>query len=127
MQDGHTVTEAGEELARHSRCERNLRHQQQRAAAPGQRGFDGAQIDLGLAGAGDAVQQERLKLFRLDGPENGRESFLLRGVERVARAHRARRHRAQRFAGEFQDAPTAERPRRAAGIADLCLQIFEVV
>ena len=50
--------------------ERDLRHQHQRLTAPGQHGVDRAQIDLGLAAAGDAVQQEGVEAvnagYRLD-------------------------------------------------------------
>ena len=58
MQDRHPVAEAVEELARHGGRERDLGNQQQRAASVGETRVDGAQVDFGLPGPGDAVQQE---------------------------------------------------------------------
>ncbi len=65
MKDRDPVAEAMEELAGHSRSQRDLGHQQQRVAAGRERRFDGAEIDLRLARAGDTVQQERMKGFGL--------------------------------------------------------------
>ena len=55
--------------ARHElRRERDLRHQHQRAAVAARaRCCHDLQVDLGLAGAGDAVQQERARLARRTG------------------------------------------------------------
>ena len=52
--NGETLAETPDELRR----EPDLRHQHQRALAAAQRSLDRVQIDLGLAAAGDAVQQE---------------------------------------------------------------------
>src|ERR1035438_3546448 len=41
------------------RRQRNFRHEHNRALALRERVFDGLEIDLGLAGTGDAVQKER--------------------------------------------------------------------
>ena len=67
VQDRDAIAEAAEELAGDGGRQGDLRNQQQRAAAAGQRGVDGVQIHLGLAGTGDAVQQERAEFVRLDG------------------------------------------------------------
>ena len=77
VQNGHAVAEAREKLAGHGGRERDLGHQQQRAAARGERGVDGVQIDLGLARAGDAVQQERAEFPGLDGRADRVEGRLL--------------------------------------------------
>jgi hypothetical protein len=53
----------------------DLRHQHQRLAAAREHGIDGAQIDFGLAAAGDAVQQHDVEA---GGVENGGDRRLLR-------------------------------------------------
>ncbi len=62
--DGRAEARAGG--AHQHRGERDLRHQQDGPAPPRQRRFDGAQVDLGLAAAGDTVQQERVEAVRCD-------------------------------------------------------------
>ncbi len=126
VQDGHAVAEAGEELPGHRRGERDLRHQQQRAAADRQRRFDRVQIDLGLARTGDAVQQERLERPRLHRRADRIERGLLMRVENVRRAVVLRGDRRQfRLQGEQPFA--RQSPRCFARVADGGLHIFEVV
>ena len=68
------------------RRERDFRHQQQRAAAFGQRGLDGVQIDLGLARPGDAVEQKRAGSVSPGWPrESARTRPAARGSGRAAR------------------------------------------
>ena len=59
---GETIGEPGDDL----RGQRDLRHQDQRLPPGTHRRPGGAQIDLGLARAGDAVQQEWRELVRGD-------------------------------------------------------------
>ena len=128
VQNRHAIAEAREELARHRRRERDLRHQQQRAAARRQRGFDGAQINLGLARAGDAVQQKRVELLAI--------RWLLRIAANASccagfRVCRVRTGPAatsdQRLAGDLQNAFARQRSGRRAGVAYLRFEILEIV
>ena len=70
VQHRDRVAEAGPEPADQLRRERDLGHQEQRALALGARLGDGAQIDLGLARAGDAAEQERLRRARAHPPDD---------------------------------------------------------
>jgi len=57
QRDDTGIRETGTNTAFELRCQVDFRHQQQDLFADGQRLVDQAQIDLGLAAAGDAVQQ----------------------------------------------------------------------
>ena len=59
VQQRHGVAEARLEARDGLRRERDLRHEHDHAAPALERVRAGAQVDLGLAGAGDAVQQVR--------------------------------------------------------------------
>ena len=61
VKQGHLVAEAGPEPAGKLGGEGNLRDQHQGTAAAGKRPGDELQVDLGLAGAGDAMEEEGLK------------------------------------------------------------------
>ena len=52
------VAEARAEAAERLRRERDLRHEDDRAAARGERGLAGADVDLGLAAAGRAGEED---------------------------------------------------------------------
>ena len=58
MQDGRGAAEALAQHPRQRRHQRDLRHQDDGAAALGEHRRGGAQVDLGLAGAGDPAEQE---------------------------------------------------------------------
>ena len=58
VQDRDGVAEARHEAVDHLRRQADLGHEDQHAAPLGQRLGGGAQVDLGLAGAGDAVQEQ---------------------------------------------------------------------
>ena len=58
VEQGDAVAEARREAADGLRRERDLGHQHDRAAPALERRLGGGEVDLGLAGAGDAVQQE---------------------------------------------------------------------
>ena len=59
MHDGDGVAEALDEAAGRLRRERDLGNEHDRRVPALERGRDGPQVDLGLAAAGDAVQQQR--------------------------------------------------------------------
>ena len=56
----HGVAEALDEAAGGLRRQRDLGHEHDRRAAARERHLDGPEVDLGLAAAGDAVEQQRL-------------------------------------------------------------------
>ena len=58
VEDGDAVAEAGAEAADRLRRERDLRDEHDRAASPLERGRARLDVDLGLAAAGRAVEQE---------------------------------------------------------------------
>ncbi len=62
--------------------QRDLRHQEDNGAPGGQHFFGGAQVDLGLAAAGDAVDEQFAA--RGDHPARGRERGLLLVAELMA-------------------------------------------
>jgi hypothetical protein len=101
-------------------------HQQQRAAALREHGFDGVQIDFGLAGAGDAVQQERRGTAAWMPARICVEGRLLRGVQRMRRAHRRTRHRGG-FGLERDHAPCAPASARRRSAPSPCFQVLQVV
>ena len=72
--------------AQRLRSEADLRNQHQRLPTPRQAGLDRRQIDLGLAAAGDAIEQQRLEASERSKHGVGRR--LLSGVERWCRAGR---------------------------------------
>ena len=72
------------ELAGHRRRQRDLGNQQQRVAAERKRRLDGIEIDLGLSGAGDAVQQERLERSTFNRGLDRLERHLLMAVQFAA-------------------------------------------
>ena len=92
VQERHVVAEARAEAAGELRRERDLGDEHERALARGARARDGPEVDLGLARAGDAVEEE------------GRE-----GAERALRSRRAR----LACAGRERGRPPS-RPRRGA-------------
>ncbi len=59
VQDGDALPEAGTEAAQRLRRQRDLGNEDDRAAAARERLLAGPQVDLGLAAAGGAVEQER--------------------------------------------------------------------
>jgi len=67
MRAGKACAHARLELRR----QRDLGHQHQRLPAAREDRLDGAQVDLGLAAARDAVQQESLEATRVDDGING--------------------------------------------------------
>ena len=58
MEQRDPVPEARDEAAERLRRQRDLRHEHDRAAAPGERRLAGAQVHLGLAAARGPVQQD---------------------------------------------------------------------
>ncbi len=58
VQQRHALSEAAAEAADQLRRQRDLRYQDERAAVQLQRPLHHPQVHLGLAGAGDAVEQE---------------------------------------------------------------------
>ena len=76
------VAEARLEARDDLRGQRDLRHEHDGPAAALQRRGRGAQVDLGLARAGDALQEEALGAPRLDRRGHRRERLRLGGRER---------------------------------------------
>jgi hypothetical protein len=76
VQDGDAVAEAEPEAAERLRRQRDLRHEHDRAAAPRERRFAGADVHLGLAAPRRAVEQE-VPAARLEQLRDARERALL--------------------------------------------------
>ena len=68
VEDGHPVPEASSEARRHLGRKRNLRRQDQRRPTAAQAPGGCPQVDLGLAAAGDAIEQEWRAVARAQGP-----------------------------------------------------------
>ena len=66
MQHGDGLAEACGEAPDELRRQRDLGHEHDRATALLQRAGGGAQVDLGLARSGDAVQQRPLEATRIE-------------------------------------------------------------
>ena len=91
MQRVHRHAEAGAEAGQGLRRQSDLRHQHQRLLAAGEAVGDRVQVDLGLAAAGDAVEQQRGEagmaaeridrglLFRIEHRSRLRHGCVLRG------------------------------------------------
>ena len=112
MQDRDAVAEALLEAPRRLRRERDLGHQHDRARGPRSSAAAGrAQVDLGLAAAGDAVEQQRRSRRALaSGARAPRERAALRvGVSAGRRRRRARRPPRRRAAGRRRPRPSLER------------------
>ena len=126
MQDRHAVAEARKKLACHGGCERDLRHQQQRAALGCQHRVDGAKVHFGFARTSDAVQQEGAEFVGADSCRDLVEGGLLRPVEMMRRANRPPGDdhllRLQGY-GPFP----RQGARREAGAADGLLQVLQIV
>ena len=60
MEHGQPASEAAREALDQLRCERDLRHQDQRLQPVDAGGLDGGEVDLGLAAAGHPVQEHGL-------------------------------------------------------------------
>ena len=98
MQHRERRVEALREARDQLRSERDLRHEHQRLLAAGHDRLDGAQVHLGLAAAGNAVQQERnegtgRRSDRVDG-----SALLRRRIQPLRRLHIAPRWRVLRNA-----------------------------
>ena len=86
VQDGELVAEARAQAADDLVRERDLGDEHERLPAARERALDRAQVDLRLAAAGDAVQEEAARLARVDrGGELGAGRGLLRGERRRRR------------------------------------------
>ena len=129
VQDRDGVAEAVDEAADDLRRQRDLGDEHDHAAVLRERGRGGAQVDLGLARAGDAVQQQRLRRAAawLPSPPRSRRArasgrrsaagCARRAPTRLVLDVAARRaaRRARRGRGPPGGAaPAGRRPRRAA-------------
>ncbi len=121
VQHGDRHREALAEAPDELRREPDLRHQHQRALAAPQRSLDGVQVDLGLAAAGDAVQQEgrETRVRGVDGRNGGGLFFAQR------RARAAQQVGAGRFGrrgvgifGRRREAARHQRAHRRAPVAE---------
>ena len=87
--------EARAEMLDRLRRERDFRHEDERAFSRARAPGDGLQIDLGLAAAGDAVEQHHARL--------GRGDFLQRSWPARPSARRSPRARADSATGEWRN------------------------
>ena len=101
---GETRREATDRLRR----QRDLGHEHDAGAAARADFFEDAKVDLGLAAAGDAVQQERAMHARLDRRRDLVDGLLLLLVEHVA--HRCFVERWFQFTQLFGDEHAAQEP-----------------
>src|SRR4029078_11499120 len=69
VQHGHDAAQASHRRAHEEGRERDLGDEEQRAAALLQRALDGAEVDLGLSAAGDAVEKEGSEARAQRGPD----------------------------------------------------------
>ncbi len=81
VQDRQALAEALLDRPRQRRHQRDLGHQQDHRAAGGERLVRRAQVDLGLARAGHALEQQRRELPALDHPVEPRERAFLVGAQ----------------------------------------------
>ena len=98
MEDGDVVAEARAEAGDELRGERDLGHEHDRPARRLARRGDGAQVHLGLAAPGHAVQEEGHRAGVAEGAGDGLDGRGLRAASRRA-ARRASRFGEQRVAG----------------------------
>jgi hypothetical protein len=108
VQDGDRVAEARHEARDDLRRQRDLRHEHDHVAPVGERRRGGAQVNLGLARAGHAVQEQALP--RLRRGDRGERGLLLSG-QRRRRARGADRH----VQGRAADDPRRD-PHQPAGL-----------
>ena len=114
MQHGDGVAEAFDEAPDDLRRQRDLRHQHDRAAALLERGGGRAQVDLGLARPGDAVQQPLLGPARAQRGDQRRHHGLLVRSE-LGRARTGGAHAEMARAGDRATPASAQPPRGPGG------------
>ena len=88
VQHADAAAEAAAELRQHLRAERHLRHQDQRLPSLIARRLRRAQVDLGLAAGGDAVEQDRREAWAGERRLDHAQRLALAGGERHAVAER---------------------------------------
>ncbi len=93
MEHAHAPAEAGAKRRHHLGPERDLGHQHQRLPARLARRVRGAQVDLGLAARGDAVEQQRGEAAARDGRLDLERRTTLFGREPVRLGQRQRHDR----------------------------------
>jgi hypothetical protein len=116
---GEPLAEAPDELWRQP----DLGHEHQRAAARAQRVLDAVQVDLGLAAAGDAVEQERREaaVCLVDRRDGGS----LLGTERRSTRpdeNFRRRRRLGSDLGGMDESTRYQRAQRRAPVIESCLE-----
>ena len=129
MEHRDVVAEAGAEAGHELRRERDLRHEHERAPACFAARGDGAQVHLGLARAGDAVQEKTLGSPLGERRFDGAGRFDLRLVQDrglVSRDCLGEEWLARLFLLHDLDEPKlGELLRHAAGVAPLLLELGE--
>ncbi len=96
VQHADARAEAAAELAHHLRPQRHLRHQHQGLPAGGAHALGGAQVELGLAAGGDAVEQQGCKAAALERALHAPHRVALPGGEGDALGHGQACHRVGR-------------------------------
>ncbi len=126
VQNGHAIAKALEELAGHRGRQRDLRHQQQRAAAQRYRGVNRLQVHLGFPRPRDALQQKGVKLTAAQRGFNLLVSFQLMWIER-ARRNIARKDARGRLRFQRDQVPARQRTRGLACALHRCLQLLQIM
>ncbi len=115
-----------EELAGHRGRQRDLGHQQQRAAAQRDGGVDRLQVYLGFPRAGDAFEQKRMKLAAAQRRFNLLVRFQLMRIERSGRDIGGE-DAGGRFRFERDQVAPRQRTRGLACALHRCFQLLQVV
>jgi len=126
VENGDAIAEAREELPGDGGGQGDLRDEKEGAASAGERGVDAVEVDLGLAGAGDTVEEKGFEAPRGDGVLNCVESGLLRRVELVRRADRRTGDR-EGFANGFDKSFAGKLAGSGSAVPDLRFDVLEVV
>jgi hypothetical protein len=126
VQNGDAVAEPREELSRHRRRQRDLRHQQQRPAPLLQCRLDRAQINFRLSRTRNAVEQKCLKRPRANCRLDLLERRCLRGIQLVPRADRPTSDR-HRLRLQRDHALSCQRPRRPARPLHRILHLAQIM
>jgi len=126
VEDGDAIAEAGVKLAGDGGREGDFRNEKQCAASGGEGGIDGVEVDLGFAGAGNALQEEGTEFARFDAGADQIEGGALGGVEVVGGTRRGALDE-EGFGRERDELFAREGPGGGAGVLNNRLEFAEIV